>query len=105
MYYVHRNILPVKDYGSKTYLSVFFHGCILDMWKFLGSGLNTSCSCGNTGSFKSLHWAGNRTHTSAATRAAAVGSLTHCATAGTPISQYFNYTKRRVFGMEIIQVH
>ena len=39
----------------------------------------------NTGSFNPRHQAGDRTCTSAATGATAVGFFTHCATVGTPI--------------------
>ena len=52
--------------------SFFFNGCTHGVWKFLGQRLNLSCccnlccSCGNT------------------------RSLTHCATAGTPVS-YFRF--------------
>ena len=37
------------------------------------------------GSFNPLHWAGDQTHTLAATQATAVGFLIHCATVGTPV--------------------
>ena len=40
-------------------------------------------SCGNTGSFNTLHQAGHRTHTSTATQAPAVGFLTLWTTVGT----------------------
>ena len=40
--------------------------------------------------FKPLHQAGDGAHASAATQATAVGFLTHCATAGTPITVYFS---------------
>ena len=53
-------------------------------WTFPGWGLNLSCSCGNARSFIPLHQARDRNHTSAVTRAAVVGFLTHCAMVGTP---------------------
>ena len=62
------------------------------MWKFLGKGLDLSCSCdlycscSNARSFNLLCWAGNQTHTSVATIATAVEFLTHCPTVGTPDS-------------------
>ena len=65
-----------------------FNGCTCSIWKFLGQGLNPSCtcnlcrSCDNAGSFKPLCQARDQTHTSAVTTA--VGFLTHCAAAGTP---------------------
>ena len=52
-----------------------------------GQGLDPSCSSDlchswvNARSFKLLHWAGDQT--SAATRATAIGFLTHCTTVGT----------------------
>ena len=67
-----------------------FFGHTHSIWKLPGQGLNPShscdlChSCSNTGSFNPLHWAGYQTHTSTATLAAAVRSLTHCTAAVTP---------------------
>ena len=67
----------------------FFNGCTHGgIWKFPGQELNLShscdlgCSWSNSGSFN--HRA-VRTCASIATQAAAVGFLTHCATAGTPV--------------------
>ena len=51
-------------------------------------------SCYNAGSFNPLHQAGDRTHTSTAIWAAAVGFLTHCATVGTPL---LIFTHQRLF--------
>ena len=59
----------------------FFYGHTPVAYEVLGQGLNSSRSCGDTGSFNPLHQAGNQTWASAATRAAAVGSLTQCTTA------------------------
>ena len=59
-------------------------------WRFLGQGLNPSCSCnlhcihGNARSFTPLNRAGIQTHTSRVIQAASVGFLTHWAMAGTP---------------------
>ena len=56
------------------------------IWKFLGQGLNSSCSCYlrvscvNAGSFNPLYQAGDRTGASASAPAAAVGFITHYAT-------------------------
>ena len=78
---------------DKTYFILFFfflNGHTHGTWKFLGQelNLNQSCdlrhSCGNAKSFNSLHQTGDQTPTSTATRATAVGFLTHCATSGTP---------------------
>ena len=44
------------------------------------------CGSGNARYFNPLGWAGDRTCTSTATRAAAVRFLTHCSTEGTPLS-------------------
>ena len=46
-------------------------------------------SCSNTRSFNPLCQAGNRTHTSKVTWAAAVGFLTHCTRGETPTSNIF----------------
>ena len=60
------------------------------IWKFLGQGLNSSCSCYlrvscvNAGSFNPLYQAGDRTGASASAPATAVGFLTQYATVGTP---------------------
>ena len=48
-------------------------------------------SCGNTGSFHTLHWARDQTGASEATRVTAFGFLTHCAIAGTPKIYLFNF--------------
>ena len=62
-----------------------------------------SCSCGSAGSFRAAltayrvltaHWAGDQTHASNLTRAAAVRLLTHCATVGTPGKKFFKLTIR-----------
>ena len=64
----------------------------------LGQGLNLShngelhCRCGNTGSFNLLCQVRDWTQISAATRAAAVGFLTHSARVGTPHSLLFSPT-------------
>lgn len=54
-------------------------------YEFSSQGLNLSCSRGTTGSFNPPCGAGDGTRSSAGTRAAAVGVLTHCTTVGTPI--------------------
>ena len=72
-------------------IHAFFHGYIQGMWKFLGQGLNPSCSCdlchrcSNTGSFHPLHWARDQTCTSVATGATETGFLKHWITVGTPM--------------------
>ena len=62
----------------------FFNGRTCATWEFPGQGLNLSCTCSHTQSFNPLHQAGDQTLVSTGTRDAAVGFLTHCATAGTP---------------------
>ena len=85
--------------------SYYFFCCPPGIWKFLGQRLNLSCSCdlchscGNTRSFNSLCQAWDQIHISAATRAHCrenTGSLTHCATVGTPGIYYF-YLYRILF--------
>ena len=59
--------------------------------EFLGQGSNPihSCdlcsSCGNARFFNPLHQVEDSTHPSVVTLVAAVGFLTHCAIAGTPV--------------------
>ena len=78
-----------------TYVVSFFLSHTHSIWKFLSQGLtpshsyDLSHSSGNTESFNPLCWAKDRTHTSVATQAAAVGFLTHCASAGTPHMLYY----------------
>ena len=55
MYILFYFIIIFKLYG---------HTC--GIWRFLGQGLNLSCSSGNAGSFNPLHWAGDQTSTSPA---------------------------------------
>ena len=70
---------------------LFFNGHTCSVWKFLGQGLNPSCSCdlchrcSNTGSFHPLHWARDQTCTSVATGATETGFLKHWITVGTPM--------------------
>ena len=86
--------------GGKAFFFFFFffaYGHTHDMWKFLGQGLNLSCSynlchsCSNarflTHSVLDQRW----TPTSTATQATAVGSLTYCTTAGTPTRLIFGF--------------
>ena len=70
---------------------IFFYGHTGSLSKF-GQGSNLSCV--NTGSFIPPHLARVRTRTSAMTRAAAVGFLTHCATVWTPYYLLENKTDR-----------
>ena len=75
------------------FVFVFFFFFLMAAPKFLGQGLNMgctydlhhSCSCSNVRSFNPLHQAKDWTRTSTAIQAAAVGFLTHCTAAGTPI--------------------
>ena len=74
------------------YFTLLFYGCTHCIWKFLGQGLNPSHSWAAVAipdPFNPLHQTGDWTHTSAATRAAAVGFQTHCTTAGTPECRSF----------------
>ena len=70
-------------------LFVCSYVCTCGIWRFLGQELKLShscdlChSCSNARSFNPLHTAGDLTATSAATQAAAVRFLTHCAQVGT----------------------
>ena len=64
---------------------VSFYDCTHGLRKFLVRGLNLSYSCDNAWSFNPLQWVGDWTTTSTETWATAVGFLTHCTTAGTPI--------------------
>ena len=74
-----------------SFFSFFFflNGRTHNIRKFLGQGLNPSCSCNlchsgsNAGYFNPLYLAGDGTHASAVTWATAVRFLTHCATVGT----------------------
>ena len=73
------------------FVCLFIYGHTCSKWKFLGQGLNLSCShdlccsCNNsTGYFNPLHWARNWTHASAVTWAAKVRFLTHLTNVGTP---------------------
>lgn len=59
------------------------YGCIHGIWSFPGQRLELSHSAA-TLDLLTLHRAGARTHTSAATQDAAVGFLPHCTTVGTP---------------------
>ena len=76
-----------------------FNGSTRGICKFLGQGLNPSqscnlrCSCSNARSFNPLCWAGDGTHASAATQAAAVRFLTQCATMGTTRVLYLNTSR------------
>ena len=72
---------------------LFFYGCTHRVCMLLGQRLNPSFSCGNAKFFNPLHQAGNRTRASAVTWIAAVWFLTHCATAGTPHTEYFHFPK------------
>ena len=73
----------------------FFNGYTHSIWRFLGQGLNPSCSHNlchgstNTGSFNPLCQAGDQTRASTGTRAPVVGFLTHCATTETPVNGLF----------------
>ena len=83
-----REALCVPSYVSQLFF--FFNDYTLSIWKFPGQGLNPRCSCdlyrscGNARS--STHCARPVIHHAPlpAIWAAAVGFLTHCATAGTP---------------------
>ena len=50
-----------------SHLCFFCYGCPYRVWKFLGQGLNLSCSCGlhhssgSAGSSNPLHWSGDWT--------------------------------------------
>ena len=65
----------------------FFFVCTCSLWKFPGQGIKSSCSCGLhhscsvAGSLAS--WAGPKVELMVPQRQAR--SLTHCATAGTPV--------------------
>ena len=70
-------------YSSPSFIFLKnLNGCTWGIWKSTGQGLNLSHSCdlhhkcSNAGSINPLHQAGDQTHTSAATWAAAVGFLT-----------------------------
>ena len=69
----------------------FFFFLWLHLWhmRLPGQGLNPSLSCNQAGAFNSLCQARDGTCASAETQAAAVGFLTHCATAGIPDMDYF----------------
>ena len=43
------------------------YGCTCGIWKFLGQGLNLSCSFRNAGSFNPLRWARDQTRASEVT--------------------------------------
>ena len=64
-----------------------FYGHTHSIWKFLSQRVNLShscdlySSCSSAGSFNPQHQTGNQTHTSAVTRAAAVGIFN-------PLNQY-----------------
>ena len=64
-----------------SFLKKLFYGHTHGIWKFLGQGLNSSCSYGHARSFYILHGAGGGTCTFAATQATAVTFLTHCTSA------------------------
>ena len=87
--------INTQNWDYYTINSIFFNGHICSVWKFLGQGLNPSCSCdlgpscSNARTFNPLHRAGDQTRTSAATQVAVVGFLTHCITVGTPGSSFF----------------
>ena len=82
--------------GDSNNFQFFVFGCTCGIWKFPSQGLNPShscilChSCGRAKFFNSVLWTGDQIHTSTATQAVAVGSLTHYITAGTPIISNFN---------------
>ena len=73
-----------------------FYGCTCGIWKFLGEGLNRSCSCdlfcswAKASSSNPMSCAGERTSASAATQVVAIRFLTHCVTVGTPSSKHLN---------------
>ena len=69
-----------------------FSSCIHGLWKFLGQELNPSHSWGNAGSFNPPRCAGDQAYASAGTQVTVAGSLTYCATAGTPINITFIHT-------------
>ena len=80
-------------YWVTSFLSFFW-------WPHSGieSELQLCCdlhhSCGNAGSFNPLFWAGEWTHATTVTRAAAVRFLTQWATVGTPENSYFVLAKQ-----------
>ena len=86
--------------------SLFIWPHLQHIWKFLGQGLNPSCSChlchscSNTRSFNPLCQAGDQTHASAANQAAVVGFLAHWTTAETPKSLVLNVNILRNFILE-----
>ena len=76
------------------FLTIYFITAPVAYGKFLGQGLNPSCSCDlcRTVSFNLQCWARDQTHASAVTPAAAVGFLTHCTTVGTLTKYYLENT-------------
>ena len=94
-------------------MTFFFNVSTCGIWTFLSQGLNlsSSCdlcpscnlcrSCSNTGSFNPLHLARDWTHTSAVAWATAVGSLTHCATEGTPEKTFHIISHISIVGVHL----
>ena len=77
-----------KRKTKKTQFIIFFvfYGPIHAVWKFLRPRIESKLQLQQRQIFNPLHQAGDQTCTSTATQATqAVGFLTHCATAGTPI--------------------
>ena len=70
-----------------TTILFFSFGLILGVWKFRGQELSPSCRCSNARSFNLLCWTGERT--SADSQATAVGFLTYCNIAATPLIPFF----------------
>ena len=95
---VHLDHSAVKIHIGQTQHSLspssfsFFVPCTYDICKFPGQGSNLSCSCNlhhssdNAGSL--IHSAGSEMQHATAAQAAAVGSLTHFTTAGTPQTRF-----------------
>lgn len=66
--------------SGKTFSSVFGHTC--SIWKYLGQGSNQSCICHSCSNTRSLTCA--RPGIKLTMSQGHAGSLTQCATAGTP---------------------
>ena len=78
--------------------TILFEGCTThSMCKFSDQGLNLSHGYGNTRSFNPLHQARDGIHASTATQATAGEFLTHCATAGAPMT--YNIFIKKMFNV------
>ena len=105
-----------QNYGSWLFMFLFFVFCFLPFleplpWHIEVPRPGTESelqlhdlhhSCGNTGSFHTLHWARDQTGASEATRVTAFGFLTHCAIAGTPKIYLFNFQIFLVLFMSLL---